>query len=98
MKALEDQSYAHRRFAKVGGVSERELARLEISFCFLTNFDLITTKEILLKHALNLSHIKSAQEVVGGYGTGLKPAPKHKSDGVVSVVNQETAVVVTTDA
>lgn len=35
MKALEDQSYPHRRFAKVGGVSESELGRLEVSFCFV---------------------------------------------------------------
>lgn len=36
MKALEDLTYPHRRFAKVGGVGEAELARLEISFCFST--------------------------------------------------------------
>lgn len=36
MKALEDQSYPHRRFAKVGGVSESELGRLEVSFCFVS--------------------------------------------------------------
>ncbi|OJJ50461.1 hypothetical protein ASPZODRAFT_173490 [Penicilliopsis zonata CBS 506.65] len=40
MKALEDLSYPHSRFAKVGGVSERELSRLEISFCFLADFEL----------------------------------------------------------
>jgi len=72
MKALEDQSYSHRRFSEVGGVSESELSRLEISFCFLTNFDLTTTKEILSKHALNLNVISSAQGAVGGYSLGLK--------------------------
>lgn len=51
MKALEDQSYPHRRFAKVGGVSEPELGRLEVSFCFVTNFELKVTKEGLLEHA-----------------------------------------------
>lgn len=40
MKALEDLSYPHTKFAKVGGVSETELARLEISFCFLVGFEL----------------------------------------------------------
>ncbi|KAG8414627.1 hypothetical protein J3459_014216 [Metarhizium acridum] len=35
MKALEDLSYPHAKVARVGGVSEVELARLEISFCFL---------------------------------------------------------------
>ena len=52
MKALEDLSYPHRRFAKVGGVSEPELGRLEVSFCFLTNFDLRVTKEMLHKQAV----------------------------------------------
>ncbi|KAK5659543.1 hypothetical protein OQA88_745 [Cercophora sp. LCS_1] len=47
MKALEDLSYAHSKFAKVGGVSEAELARLEISFCFLTGFELVVTEESL---------------------------------------------------
>ena len=52
MKALEDLSYPHRRFAKVGGVSEPELARLEVSFCFVANFELKVTSEMLLAHAL----------------------------------------------
>ncbi|MCJ1420288.1 hypothetical protein MMC32_006645 [Xylographa parallela] len=51
MKALEDLSYPHRRFAKVGGVSEPELGRLEISFCFLTDFELKVGKEVLHRHA-----------------------------------------------
>ncbi|KAK4661103.1 uncharacterized protein QC763_001340 [Podospora pseudopauciseta] len=50
MKALEDLSYAHGKVAKVGGVSEAELARLEISFCFLTGFELVVTYESLSKH------------------------------------------------
>jgi hypothetical protein len=98
MKALEDQSYPHRRFSKVGGVSENELARLEISFCFLTNFDLRTTKEILAKHALSLKAISSAQGAVGGYGLGIKLPSKNKPNRRVSVVIQETVVEVTADA
>ncbi|KAK3302721.1 cyclin-domain-containing protein [Chaetomium strumarium] len=47
MKALDDLSYPHVRFARVGGVSEKELARLEISFCFLTGFDLAVNASIL---------------------------------------------------
>jgi hypothetical protein len=50
MKALEDMSYPHGRFAKVGGVSEKELARLEISFCFLTSFELAVTAPVLGSH------------------------------------------------
>ncbi|MCJ1268800.1 hypothetical protein MMC22_008688 [Lobaria immixta] len=51
MKALEDLSYPHHRFSKVGGISERELGRLEVSFCFVTNFELKVNAEMLLKHA-----------------------------------------------
>jgi hypothetical protein len=97
MKALEDQSYPHRRFSKVGGVSENELARLEISFCFLTNFDLRTTKEILSKHALTLKGISSAQGAVGGY-LCLKLPTTIKSNSRVSVIIQEASIEVMTDA
>lgn len=54
-KALEDFSYPHRRFAKVGGVSETELGRLEVSFCFITNFELRIDREGLLEHAKSIS-------------------------------------------
>ncbi|KAM7203340.1 Cyclin domain containing protein [Rhypophila sp. PSN 637] len=47
MKALEDLSYPHSKFSKVGGVSEPELARLEISFCFLTGFELVVNEKVL---------------------------------------------------
>lgn len=98
MKALEDHSYPHRRFAKVGGVSETELARLEISFCFLTNFELRTTREMLLKQALMLKEITSAQGAVGGYTMGIKLPVRPKSKRRVSVFVQETVVEVVADA
>lgn len=41
MKALEDGVFPHRRVALVGGVSELELSRLEVSMCFLTDFELM---------------------------------------------------------
>ena len=47
MKALEDLSWPHARFSKVGGVSEVELGRLEITFCFLINFELKVDAEML---------------------------------------------------
>ncbi|KAK4225648.1 cyclin-domain-containing protein [Podospora fimiseda] len=50
MKALEDLSYPHGKVAKVGGVSEVELARLEISFCFLTGFELMVDSDTLSDH------------------------------------------------
>lgn len=63
MKALEDLSYPHRRFAKVGGVTEPELGRLEISFCFVTNFELKVTSEMLLKHAKSVRDRQSLYEL-----------------------------------
>lgn len=61
MKALEDISYPHSRFAKVGGVSERELSRLEISFCFLADFELRVDAQMLIGEArLTRSRVKSS--------------------------------------
>lgn len=91
MKALEDLSYPHRRFAKVGGVSESELARLEISFCFLTNFDLRTTKEQLLAQATELKEISAAQGSVGGYKMGLRlPCDKKKRTSFFDIESAAT--------
>ncbi|KAJ6015027.1 hypothetical protein N7540_009618 [Penicillium herquei] len=47
-KALEDRSFPHSRVAKVGGVTEQELSKLEISFCFLANFELRVDAQILM--------------------------------------------------
>jgi len=49
MKGLEDMGYPHTRIAKVGGVSEQELSKLEISFCFLADFDLRVDARMLMK-------------------------------------------------
>lgn len=57
MKALEDLSWPHGRFAKVGGVSEIELGRLEITFCFLTGFVLKVDPEQLQKEAETLARV-----------------------------------------
>lgn len=51
VKALEDFSYPHSRVAKVGGVSERELSKVEISFCFLIDFNLRVDAQMLLDEA-----------------------------------------------
>ncbi|KKK21625.1 hypothetical protein ARAM_007377 [Aspergillus rambellii] len=51
MKTLEDLSYSHSRVAKVGGVTERELSRLEISFCFLADFELRVDNQMLVDQA-----------------------------------------------
>jgi len=39
-KLLEDQAHSQRRFAKVGGLAEAELSRLEIGFLYLLDFNL----------------------------------------------------------
>ncbi|KAJ5788117.1 hypothetical protein N7457_003107 [Penicillium paradoxum] len=51
-KALEDLSYPHSRVAKVGGVSDQELSKLEISFCFLVDFELRVDAQMLMNEAL----------------------------------------------
>ncbi|CEJ60872.1 hypothetical protein PMG11_09427 [Penicillium brasilianum] len=50
-KALEDLSFPHSRVAKVGGVSEPELSKLEITFCFLADFDLRVDAQMLMDEA-----------------------------------------------
>ncbi|KAF5228883.1 hypothetical protein FAUST_10785 [Fusarium austroamericanum] len=49
-KALEDMQHPHAKLAKVGGVSEAELLRLEISFCFLAKFDFSVDMSMLQGH------------------------------------------------
>lgn len=51
MKAMEDLSWPHARFSRVGGVSEKELGRLELTFCFLMSFELRVDAETLTREA-----------------------------------------------
>ncbi|KAL9109045.1 MAG: hypothetical protein Q9227_006285 [Pyrenula ochraceoflavens] len=67
MKAIEDLSYPHSRFAKVGGVTETELGRLEISFCFLTDFELKVDQEILQDEAVALKTGSSVAESTSSF-------------------------------
>lgn len=62
MKALEDLSYPHSRFARVGGVSERELSRLEISFCFLTDFELKVDAHMLMNEVRSIRKGRASQD------------------------------------
>ncbi|KAL6867117.1 cyclin domain-containing protein [Trichoderma novae-zelandiae] len=77
MKALEDLSYPHTKIAKVGGVSEVELARLEISFCFLAGFELVVSAELLKKHWAVLREGK-VQRMVDGVEVPLLRLDKKK--------------------
>lgn len=54
MKALEDLSWPHSRFSKVGGVSETELGKLEVTFCFLMDFTLKVDPQMLQNEAETL--------------------------------------------
>ncbi|UKZ76996.1 hypothetical protein TrVFT333_004712 [Trichoderma virens FT-333] len=78
MKALEDLSYPHTKIAKVGGVSEVELARLEISFCFLAGFELVVGEELLKKHWQVLREGKVGRMVDGMEVPLLKLEKKKK--------------------
>lgn len=75
MKALEDLSYPHSCFAKVGGVSERELSRLEISFCFLIDFQLRVDAHMLLREARSLQNGMPSGE------NGINLVKKSSSNG-----------------
>ncbi|KJZ76435.1 hypothetical protein HIM_04164 [Hirsutella minnesotensis 3608] len=74
MKALEDLSYPHNKIAKIGGVSEVELARLEISFCFLAGFELVVGEELLQRHWETLRDGRAQQIMRGMEVPALKLA------------------------
>ncbi|KAI0405444.1 cyclin-domain-containing protein [Xylaria palmicola] len=72
MKALEDLSYSHAKISRVGGVSEAELARLEISFCFLAGFELVVDDKVLSKHLEMLRRTTTSPGIAGpGMGMGV---------------------------
>lgn len=48
-KAVEDNKWTQDRFAKVAGVSKTQLLNLEITLCFLLDFDLGVNAEMLAK-------------------------------------------------
>lgn len=47
MKALEDLRYSQERFSVVGGVKQEELRALEVSLCYLTDFELQVNHDML---------------------------------------------------
>ena len=84
MKALEDLSYPHNRFAKVGGVSEVELGRLEITFCFLTNFELKVDAKMLQEEALSLRDGTALQEIPARIQLMLPKVEKRKASSALA--------------
>lgn len=63
MKSLEDLSYPHHRVARVGGVSEGELSKLEISFCFLADFELRVDLQMLVDQ---VKYLERSTGIEGG--------------------------------
>ena len=63
MKALEDLSWPHARFSRVGGVTEKELGKLEVTFCFLMSFELRVDAPALTTEA-------EALRAIGRRGSG----------------------------
>ncbi|KAF2198438.1 cyclin-domain-containing protein [Delitschia confertaspora ATCC 74209] len=59
MKALEDLAYSSHRLATVGGVTVTQLINLEITVCYLMDFDLQVTSESLVRKVVKLQ--KAAQ-------------------------------------
>lgn len=93
MKALEDRSYPHQRFAKVGGVSEPELGRLEVSFCFVTNFELKVDQEMLLKHAQRIRDGIFLSTLPRGFQPALPPLKdKRKLNETLPIRNNAAEV------
>jgi len=77
MKALEDLSYPHARFSGVGGVSEKELAKLEISICYLTNFDLKVDNKMLEEKTKSL--LQLAGNTPARFRLGLQSLRRRRS-------------------
>ncbi|KAF2141478.1 uncharacterized protein K452DRAFT_198535, partial [Aplosporella prunicola CBS 121167] len=64
MKSLEDLRYPQARFAGVGGVRETELQNLEISVCYLMDFDLQVSTESLYRKMLLLQQAGAQAAIV----------------------------------
>ena len=94
MKALEDLSYPHSRFAKVGGVTEAELGKLEVSFCFVTNFELRVTSEMLFDHAKMTRDgvLTGLSKIPGGFQPKLPEMTKDLHAKIQSPVKTQSAV------
>lgn len=55
-KTLEDNKWPQDRIARVGGIALHELTRIEVSLCFLLDFDLFVRAEELQARMWQLQH------------------------------------------
>lgn len=65
-KALEDNKWAQERIAKVGGLSNNQLMNLEVTLCFLLDFELFVDDKIMAKRMYLLQ--QAARQGVGAHG------------------------------
>lgn len=65
-KALEDNKWAQERIAKVGGISNTQLLNLEVTLCFLLDFELFVDAKIMARRMFLLQ--QAARQGVGARG------------------------------
>ncbi|KAL8810715.1 MAG: hypothetical protein Q9223_002162 [Gallowayella weberi] len=90
-KAVDDTNFRHKRFAHVGGITERELGRLEIAFCFLTDFDLRVTAEMLQEHVKMASDTGRWHEKLSNFRPMVPSLLDKRNKTAAAHVNVETA-------
>ncbi|MCJ1337399.1 hypothetical protein MMC09_002681 [Bachmanniomyces sp. S44760] len=93
MKALEDLSYPHRRFAKVGGVTEAELGRLEVSFCFLTSFELRVNEEGLHGQAVFMRDGAALKQLPAGFQPKIPAMRDKRKIPIRQIISPRTSEV-----
>ena len=65
-KALEDNKWAQERVAKVGGVSNVQLLNLEVTLCFLLDFELFVDEKIMCRRMFLLQQAAGSRVALGG--------------------------------
>ncbi|KAL8873584.1 MAG: hypothetical protein Q9174_000976 [Haloplaca sp. 1 TL-2023] len=96
-KANDDHVHSPKRFATVGGITSAELARLEIAFCFLTDFELRATANMLQNHANAARDSRTIGEKLRGFDLKLPDSTKKKNSALdVQAVGSGTEVSATT--
>ncbi|XP_059644787.1 cyclin-P3-1 [Cornus florida] len=65
-KFLDDEGYNNAHFAKVGGISTKEINELEMKFLFSIDFRLHVTLETFNKYCLELEEEATAKSRIGG--------------------------------
>lgn len=65
-KALEDNKWAQERIAKVGGISNTQLLNLEVTLCFLLDFELFVDEKIMARRMFLLQ--QAARQGIGTRG------------------------------